>query len=85
MTTVMKSLVYIALGCAIFVNFLSAQHWSFDLRPGGKREAGDDVIESFRDTAVDVDELTHDKRTEFAFPDCFGSTLAKFTPRRKKL
>ncbi|XP_067857734.1 progonadoliberin-1-like [Heptranchias perlo] len=85
MTASMKTLVYLVLACASLVNLLSAQHWSFDLRPGGKREAADDVIESFQDAAVDVDKLLHSKRTEFLFPDCSRNTLEKFTPRRKKL
>nr|AYD60161.1 GnRH1 precursor [Scyliorhinus canicula] len=81
----MKLLVCFALGSAIFVNFLSAQHWSFDLRPGGKREADDDLVESFQEDAGNVDGLTHNSRMGCPFPDCLRGTLAKFTPRRRKL
>ncbi|XP_078095443.1 progonadoliberin-1-like [Mustelus asterias] len=83
MPATMRSLVYLALGFAIFVNLLSAQHWSFDLRPGGKR-AGGDLLEPLQDAAMDADELMNNQMVEFPPPDYLGNTLAKFTPRRKK-
>ncbi|XP_059819649.1 BTB/POZ domain-containing protein KCTD9 isoform X2 [Hypanus sabinus] len=81
MLTSKRMLVSLVLA-AILVNLLSAQHWSFNMRPGGKREAAVDVVDSFQDTAGSVERLL---QSEHLFPDCSRRTKAKFIPDRKKL
>ncbi|XP_069340868.1 progonadoliberin-1 [Eulemur rufifrons] len=41
----------------------SSQHWSYGLRPGGKRNA-ENVIESFHEIAKEVDQLAEPQRLE---------------------
>uniref|UniRef100_A0A8C3WJE1 Progonadoliberin n=1 Tax=Catagonus wagneri TaxID=51154 RepID=A0A8C3WJE1_9CETA len=41
----------------------SSQHWSYGLRPGGKRNA-ENVIESFQELAKEVDRLAEPQRFE---------------------
>nr|XP_015093776.1 progonadoliberin-1 isoform X2 [Vicugna pacos] len=41
----------------------SSQHWSYGLRPGGKRNA-ENVIDSFQEIAKEVDRLAEPQRFE---------------------
>ncbi|XP_040099249.1 progonadoliberin-1 [Oryx dammah] len=41
----------------------SGQHWSYGLRPGGKRNA-ENVIDSFQEIAKEVDQPVEPKRCE---------------------
>ncbi|XP_049722918.1 progonadoliberin-1 [Elephas maximus indicus] len=41
----------------------SSQHWSYGLRPGGKRNA-DNLIDSFQEIAKDVDQPAEPQRFE---------------------
>ncbi|XP_044516311.1 progonadoliberin-1 [Gracilinanus agilis] len=41
----------------------SGQHWSYGLRPGGKRDA-DNLIDSFQEMAGEVNQLSEPQRLE---------------------
>ncbi|XP_008585176.1 PREDICTED: progonadoliberin-1 isoform X1 [Galeopterus variegatus] len=49
-------LIFCVEGC-------SGQHWSYGLRPGGKRNA-ENLIDSFREIAQEVDKLAEPQRME---------------------
>ncbi|NXT20659.1 GON1 protein, partial [Syrrhaptes paradoxus] len=40
-----------------------AQHWSYGLQPGGKRNAGE-LAESFQEVAHEVDKLGEEQKSE---------------------
>uniref|UniRef100_A0A4X2JXQ7 Progonadoliberin n=2 Tax=Vombatus ursinus TaxID=29139 RepID=A0A4X2JXQ7_VOMUR len=53
-------------GCLLLtvcVMISSGQHWSYGLRPGGKRDA-DNLIESFQEMANDVNQLAEPQHFE---------------------
>ncbi|XP_051838852.1 progonadoliberin-1 [Antechinus flavipes] len=55
-------------GCLLLtvcVMISSGQHWSYGLRPGGKRDA-DNVIDSFQEMANEADQLAEPQRFECA-------------------
>ncbi|XP_051897027.1 progonadoliberin-1-like [Pristis pectinata] len=79
-----KALVCLVMA-ATLIDLHSAQHWSFNMRPGGKREAAGDVVDPFQDTTGNMESVLQDERKEFLFPDCSSSMMAKFIPGRKKL
>ncbi|XP_059499827.1 uncharacterized protein LOC125448141 isoform X2 [Stegostoma tigrinum] len=81
MPSAMKPLIYLLLASAILVNLSLAQHWSFDLRPGGKRAAGDTVVGAFQDAPRDAT----NKMTEVFSLDCPGCLPAKRKLRKNKL
>ncbi|XP_043537645.1 progonadoliberin-1-like [Chiloscyllium plagiosum] len=82
MSPATKPLVLLLLVSAIFVSLSPAQHWSFDLRPGGKREAADAVV--FQNPSRETEPALQARRTEMFPPDCPSRVLAKLTPRMKK-
>ncbi|XP_048186952.1 progonadoliberin-1 [Perognathus longimembris pacificus] len=48
---------------ALCVGPCSSQHWSYGLRPGGKRNA-DNLLDSFQEIAHEVDQLVEAPRSE---------------------
>ncbi|XP_049626792.1 progonadoliberin-1 [Suncus etruscus] len=49
-------LSFCVMGC-------SSQHWSYGLRPGGKRNA-EDLIDSFQEVAKDIEKLAERQQFE---------------------
>ncbi|XP_074078031.1 progonadoliberin-1 [Macrotis lagotis] len=53
-------------GCLLLtvcVMISSGQHWSYGLRPGGKRDA-DNLIDSFQEMASEVNQMVEPQRFE---------------------
>ncbi|XP_032991190.1 progonadoliberin-1 [Rhinolophus ferrumequinum] len=48
---------------ALCVVGCSSQHWSYGLRPGGKRNA-ENLVDSFKEIAQEVDQLEEPQRFE---------------------
>ncbi|XP_045391742.1 progonadoliberin-1 isoform X2 [Lemur catta] len=62
MAPIPKLLVGLIL-LTLCVEGCSSQHWSYGLRPGGKRNA-ENVIESFHEIAKEVDQLAEPQHFE---------------------
>uniref|UniRef100_A0A8C8ZAP3 Progonadoliberin n=1 Tax=Prolemur simus TaxID=1328070 RepID=A0A8C8ZAP3_PROSS len=62
MAPIPKLLVGLIL-LTLCVEGCSSQHWSYGLRPGGKRNA-ENVIESFHEVAKEVDQLAEPQHFE---------------------
>ncbi|XP_042553728.1 progonadoliberin-1 [Dipodomys spectabilis] len=48
---------------ALCMESCSSQHWSYGLRPGGKRNA-ENLLDSFQEIAKEVDQLVEPQRFE---------------------
>uniref|UniRef100_A0A8C5KMB1 Progonadoliberin n=2 Tax=Jaculus jaculus TaxID=51337 RepID=A0A8C5KMB1_JACJA len=56
-------LVAVTLLLALCVEGCSSQHWSYGLRPGGKRTA-EHLVDSFQEMAKEVDQVSEPQHLE---------------------
>ncbi|XP_078285059.1 progonadoliberin-1-like [Rhinoraja longicauda] len=73
-----RVLIYLVVG-AMLVHLASPQHWSYDLRPGGKRDTSN-AMDSMHGATDNVDRKMQSQRTELLDPDRPANTAAKFVP-----
>ncbi|NXN44476.1 GON1 protein, partial [Rhinoptilus africanus] len=58
-----KIFVSVVLLFVLSVEICSAQHWSYGLQPGGKRNA-ENLVESFQEIANEMEKLGEVQKTE---------------------